>query len=333
MQEQQALELRASHVAPSKPRTGMIVYADGTDWDPGSGAGAYTWDGSAWVLLGAEAIANGSITNAMLADMNAWTFKIRNAGTAGAPSDAALAGFTENTSPADGDFVIGFLSSGEIRKFNFSKFILDSLLTADGDIITRSGGVPIRLAKGTDGQILKLASGLPAWNDLSGGFAQLDDQQPTSNVTEIASVTGLSSYKLILVLFAITNLSAAAPVTYSLQGRVNAGTYRTIISNNTISGDSSSSMFGWALIGNFNVASEKLVASTMVKSPNVLDDSSATNNPNPGGGTPTVDPTTTMAYVAQAEVWDQVRVLSNQANSIGGATADQRGRLLIYGWQ
>lgn len=40
------------HVAPSKPRTGMIVLADGGDWNPGSGAGFYGYRGGAWRFLG-----------------------------------------------------------------------------------------------------------------------------------------------------------------------------------------------------------------------------------------------------------------------------------------
>lgn len=62
-------------------------------------------------------VADNAVTNAKLADMDPWTFKIRNAGSSGDPSDAALANFTEAV-PADGDFLIGFLSSGEIRKFS-----------------------------------------------------------------------------------------------------------------------------------------------------------------------------------------------------------------------
>lgn len=40
------------HVEPSKPRSGLTVLADGTDWDPGSGAGVYTYYGAAWHKLG-----------------------------------------------------------------------------------------------------------------------------------------------------------------------------------------------------------------------------------------------------------------------------------------
>lgn len=40
------------HVEPEKKRDGMIVVADGTNWNPGgTGAGAYLWIGGAWVKL------------------------------------------------------------------------------------------------------------------------------------------------------------------------------------------------------------------------------------------------------------------------------------------
>ena len=41
-----------SYAAPTKPRKGDIRYADGTSWNPGSGAGIYYYNGSAWALLG-----------------------------------------------------------------------------------------------------------------------------------------------------------------------------------------------------------------------------------------------------------------------------------------
>ena len=38
---------------PDKPRTGQAYYADGSDWDPGSGEGLYIYkSGSSWALLG-----------------------------------------------------------------------------------------------------------------------------------------------------------------------------------------------------------------------------------------------------------------------------------------
>lgn len=36
---------------PTRPRNGMIRYADGTAWDPGSGEGFYGYEGGTWVKL------------------------------------------------------------------------------------------------------------------------------------------------------------------------------------------------------------------------------------------------------------------------------------------
>lgn len=51
LSEQKSVELRPSHAPPLKPRTGMVIYADGIDWNPGNGAGLYYWNGSTWVSL------------------------------------------------------------------------------------------------------------------------------------------------------------------------------------------------------------------------------------------------------------------------------------------
>lgn len=36
---------------PAKPQNGMIVYADGTLWNPGSGLGFYGYENGVWVKL------------------------------------------------------------------------------------------------------------------------------------------------------------------------------------------------------------------------------------------------------------------------------------------
>jgi len=41
--------LQILNVAPERPRDGMVVAADGTNWNPGSGAGFYGRIGGAWV--------------------------------------------------------------------------------------------------------------------------------------------------------------------------------------------------------------------------------------------------------------------------------------------
>ena len=43
--------LDTSYAAPSKPRDGDIRYADGSTWNPGSGAGIYWYNGSTWTKM------------------------------------------------------------------------------------------------------------------------------------------------------------------------------------------------------------------------------------------------------------------------------------------
>lgn len=39
-------------VAPARPRDGMVAMADGTNWNPGSGAGFYGYRAGSWRFLG-----------------------------------------------------------------------------------------------------------------------------------------------------------------------------------------------------------------------------------------------------------------------------------------
>ena len=45
-------QIDKSYSAPAKPRDGMIRLADGTRWNPGSGAGVYCYRDGAWRFLG-----------------------------------------------------------------------------------------------------------------------------------------------------------------------------------------------------------------------------------------------------------------------------------------
>jgi len=47
---QATFRLERIHEAPSRPRTGDIRFADGSDWNPGSGEGIY-WYGTSWNKL------------------------------------------------------------------------------------------------------------------------------------------------------------------------------------------------------------------------------------------------------------------------------------------
>lgn len=47
-------ELQVLHAEPERLRGGIVAYADGSDWDPGAGAGVYrrSEDNTTWVHLG-----------------------------------------------------------------------------------------------------------------------------------------------------------------------------------------------------------------------------------------------------------------------------------------
>lgn len=45
------------YAAPAKPRNGMERNADGTQWNPGSGAGKYRFNGTAWAKVDADPLA------------------------------------------------------------------------------------------------------------------------------------------------------------------------------------------------------------------------------------------------------------------------------------
>lgn len=52
--ESPSLDLVVLHAAPSRIRAGMLVYADGADWNPGAGEGVYRREktNTSWVLVG-----------------------------------------------------------------------------------------------------------------------------------------------------------------------------------------------------------------------------------------------------------------------------------------
>ena len=47
----ESIQLVERHSAPNKPRDGLVVFADGTNWNPGGGRGVYVYSSAAWVKL------------------------------------------------------------------------------------------------------------------------------------------------------------------------------------------------------------------------------------------------------------------------------------------
>ena len=46
------LEFTVRFADLTKKKRGMVIYADGTSFNPGSGEGIYRWTGAAWVFVG-----------------------------------------------------------------------------------------------------------------------------------------------------------------------------------------------------------------------------------------------------------------------------------------
>jgi len=46
-----SVQLVERYSAPGKPREGLVVFADGTSWNPGSGRGVYVFSSAVWVKL------------------------------------------------------------------------------------------------------------------------------------------------------------------------------------------------------------------------------------------------------------------------------------------
>lgn len=59
------LTMEVSYVAPTRVTVGEIRYADGSTWNPGSGAGLYVYDGAGWVLCSSGA-SGGTLTASTL---------------------------------------------------------------------------------------------------------------------------------------------------------------------------------------------------------------------------------------------------------------------------
>jgi hypothetical protein len=53
LQQLDHIRFAKTYVEPAKLTDGLIVYADGSEWDPGSGIGLYRYEvGTGWEFLG-----------------------------------------------------------------------------------------------------------------------------------------------------------------------------------------------------------------------------------------------------------------------------------------
>ena len=83
-------------------------------------------------------IADKAVTNAKLADMAAYTIKLRNNVADGVPGDVKISSLTEETAPATGDFLLGEESGGALRKFDIGNISVSPRGYIDGYIVSNN---------------------------------------------------------------------------------------------------------------------------------------------------------------------------------------------------
>lgn len=124
----------------------------------------------------------------------------------GAPAFGSL---DLSQSAAVGSSVLGHANGGTDNATILGAFqaFFESVATSAGDLIYGgASGVPTRLPKGSDGQVLSLSSGLPSWSNLSG----LTTVPSIQKFTSTGTTTGY--------LFTVTSANATVGATYTNNG-------------------------------------------------------------------------------------------------------------------
>ena len=244
--------LQADNIEPSSNgslnfvgKSGTSIYEQGRIVVSG-GINAGTGDGGSIILQGGQAMdggVNGAVkigntggyyasldVSALTADR---TLKLRNSTvdlTGGSDGDVL-------TVQADGSLAVETPAAG-----------LSNPMTASGDIIYGgTSGTPTRLAKGTDGQVLTLASGVPSWAAASGGgsgqttYDAIVASSGGTHTTLRDALTAASAGWRILILDSTTetanissNLAGITIVGASCSVAVNMSTYSLSLGGNYV---------------------------------------------------------------------------------------------------
>ena len=130
---------------------GDIIVSGGGLADGDKGDITVTASGATWT------IDNNVVTNAKSADMAAWTIKVRNNAASGDPSDADSTAITTEATPAAGDFLLGWLASGELRKYDVGTFS-SALVNENVAITGGNAGAALRVTATDTGTTCSYAS-------------------------------------------------------------------------------------------------------------------------------------------------------------------------------
>jgi hypothetical protein len=186
-----SFRLKEWHTVPPKPRLGDVYLADGTDWNPGSGQGAYLFDGSGFVLLGFDgSLAAGSVGTAELANLAVTTGKIAD--------DAVTFAKMQNIATQR---VIGrnTASTGDPEEVTILQLLNWLANSNRGDLIRRGASDWETLNVGSNGQVLQSDGTDPVWTTPSAGMVLLTSGDVVNAATLDIVLTAYSTYRSLVL--------------------------------------------------------------------------------------------------------------------------------------
>lgn len=153
------------------------------------GANAYTHPNHSGDVTsagdGAQTIANSAVTNAKLADMLAWTLKMRGTGSTGAPQDVKISALTEEVSPDAGDFVLAERAEGELRKIDLGNLTGPGVSSFEG----RTGAVVATSGDYAASEVTNTPAGGVAATTVQAAIDELDTEKEAADAAILKSDT------------------------------------------------------------------------------------------------------------------------------------------------
>ena len=186
-------------VEPTKKRDGDIVFADGTEWNPGNGQGLYVYRNGAWVKL--ENTANGTIGGSTGATDNR---VLRSEGGGGVTLQAS--GVTLDDSDNLSGIAVLSASSFEVGHASDTTLSRASAgnLQVEGNLLYRAGGTDVPVVDGGTGA----SDATSARGNLGVGYALLASGTMSSQATldlVLSSYTGYAGLLIKLVILPATD--------------------------------------------------------------------------------------------------------------------------------
>jgi len=77
-----------------------------------------------------------------------------------------------------------------------TQYMLGTILSSDGAILVRAGGVPDELPPGADTEVLTMVAGAPAWAAPAAGYGLLDSQPAELTIVNTSALTTLYTFAI-----------------------------------------------------------------------------------------------------------------------------------------